>query len=50
MTKKCECTMSSPWMVPTVGAESDQHINILVLLYVMIRGGLALNDIGFILV
>ena len=33
-----------------VSAESDQHINICSLLYVVIGGGLALNDIGFILV
>ena len=28
MTKKCERTTSSPRMTPTVGAESDQHVNI----------------------
>ena len=28
MTKKHEHTMSSPRPVPTVGAESDQHVNI----------------------
>ena len=28
MTKKCERTTSSPRTAPTIGAESDQHVNI----------------------
>ena len=32
------------------GAENDQLVIFVVLLYVVIGGGLALNDIGFILV
>ena len=37
-------------MILTVGVESDQHVNICSLSYVVIRCGLALNDTGFILV
>ena len=48
--KSVECTASSPRMAPTIGAESDQLVNIVVLLYVVIGGGLALKDTGFILV
>ena len=48
--KGVERTASSPRTAPTVGAESDQLVNICSLLYVVIGGGLALNDTGFKLV
>ena len=48
--QKRERTASSPRMVQTVGAESDQHVNICSLLYIVIICGLALNDTVFILV
>ena len=37
-------------MTPTVDVESDQHVNICSFVVRYDRGGLALNDIGFILV
>ena len=50
LPKSVECTAASLWTEPTISTESDQLVNIYSFAARCDRGGLALNDTGFILV